>query len=98
MQIILAEDESAITLAVQDYGKGIEAAALPRLTEPFYQVEPGRHSGGSGLGLALCARIAQLHGTALEFESHPRAGTTVRLALQAAKGGEGDEDEAQNPT
>ena len=38
-------------------------------------------AGGSGLGLALCARIAALHGTQLEFESRVGKGTRVSFAL-----------------
>ena len=44
-----------------------------------------RDQGGSGMGLALCARIAELHGTRLELESRPGAGTRVHLTLQKAK-------------
>ena len=39
-------------------------------------------AGGAGLGLALCQRIAELHGTALEYESEPGVGTTVRVLLK----------------
>ena len=41
-------------------------------------------SGGSGMGLALCARIAALHGTTLQFASVPSQGTTVSFCLQKA--------------
>ena len=41
-----------------------------------------RAQNGSGLGLALCQRIAAAHHTALEFESEVGRGTTVRLSLQ----------------
>lgn len=44
-----------------------------------------RQQGGSGIGLALCARIAALHGTRLQFESTPGKGTAVRFTLRKAK-------------
>lgn len=43
------------------------------MTEPFYMVDKSRarRQGGSGLGLALCQRIAAAHGSALRIESEP---------------------------
>lgn len=69
--------------AVEDTGCGIPAADLPRVTEAFYMVDKSRSraDGGSGIGLALCARIAQAHGTQLKIESTENAGTIVTAAL-----------------
>ena len=68
---------------VEDTGCGIPAADLPRVTEAFYMVDKSRSraDGGSGIGLALCARIAQAHGTQLQIESAKHAGTTVTITL-----------------
>lgn len=68
---------------VADTGCGIPAADLPRVTEAFYMVDKSRSraDGGSGIGLALCSRIAQAHGTQLKIESTENAGTTVTAAL-----------------
>ena len=73
--------DSHVTLTVRDTGCGIPAGDLPHVTEPFYMVDKSRarDQGGSGMGLALCARIAELHGTRLELESRPGAGTRVHL-------------------
>ena len=47
-------DEEGGHFAVRDTGIGIPAEHMPRLTERFYRVDPGRsrEHGGSGLGLA----------------------------------------------
>lgn len=76
-----------VTLEVADHGCGIPAEKLPRVTEPFYMVDKSRarRQGGSGLGLALCQRIAAAHGSELVIESAVGQGTTVRVVLQ--KGG-----------
>ncbi len=54
-----------VRLAVENSGPGIAAADLPHLFEPFYRSDPARtrtQDGGSGIGLALVASIAHLHG------------------------------------
>lgn len=73
-----------VALEVADRGCGIPAEELPRVTEPFYMVDKSRarKQGGSGLGLALCKRIAAAHGSDLQIESTPGQGTTVRIILQ----------------
>ncbi|WP_294449497.1 cell wall metabolism sensor histidine kinase WalK [uncultured Gemmiger sp.] len=77
-----AEGKDAV-FAVQDNGCGIPAEDLPRVVEPFYMVDKSRAraGGGSGIGLTLCQRIAQLHGSRLEFASTVGQGTTVSLRL-----------------
>lgn len=83
----VCEEADRVTLTVRDTGCGIPAGDLPHVTEPFYMVDKSRArgQGGSGMGLALCARIAELHGTRLELESRPGAGTCVHFTLQKAK-------------
>lgn len=72
------------TLEVVDNGIGIPQEALGRITEPFYMVDKSRSKkhGGVGLGLALVQEIVRAHGAALEIDSTPGQGTTVRIHLQ----------------
>ena len=79
--------EGGWEISVADIGCGMTAEELPRITEPFYMVDKSRarRAGGSGLGLSLCAEIARVHGSTLEFESAPGRGTTVRLLLKEAQ-------------
>lgn len=74
-----------VLLRVRDQGCGIPADQLARVTEPFYMVDKSRarKQGGSGLGLALCSRIAQAHGGTLTIDSAPGKGTAVTVTLQA---------------
>ncbi|MBM3528117.1 MAG: two-component sensor histidine kinase [Alphaproteobacteria bacterium] len=72
-------------VSVRDYGPGIAAEHLPRLTERFYRVDVGesRAQGGTGLGLALVKHILNRHQGRLNIESRPGQGATfiARLPL-----------------
>ena len=63
--------------SVTDTGPGIPAEHLPRLTERFYRVDPGRarQTGGSGLGLAIVRHVLQRHGAELEIASREGEGS-----------------------
>ena len=94
VHIGLEENNGMLILSVKDFGKGIASEKLARLTEPFFRMNSDRHTEGNGLGLTLCERIAELHGTELHFESEPGEGTTVWVALQASGDWEVENDEA----
>jgi len=73
----------AIRFAVADTGLGIPGAELGRLFDPFVQVEgdgTGGH-GGWGLGLSICATIAEAVGGEVGVESVPGAGSVFRFDL-----------------
>ena len=65
-------------LTVGDDGPGIDAEHIPKLTERFYRVDPGRsrETGGTGLGLSIVKHVMQRHGGTLEIRSTPGRGTT----------------------
>ena len=79
------EDDGAGTLriGVADRGEGIAVEHLPRLTERFYRVDPGRSRavGGTGLGLAIVKHIVGRHRGRLDIRSVVGEGTTVTVWL-----------------
>ena len=67
-----------------DHGRGIPPEALSRITEPFFMVDKSRSrsEGGAGIGLALCQRIVEAHGTELTYQSEVGRGTSVSFSLR----------------
>lgn len=80
------KEEGGYSFFVKDYGRGMKAEEIARIAEPFYMIDKSRSrsQNGAGLGLALCQRIAELHGTQLSYESVQGEGTTVKIRLRAA--------------
>jgi signal transduction histidine kinase len=74
--------ENAVEFVVADRGRGIAAAELKRVQQPF--VRGGGGSRGSGLGLAIVHRIAAAHRGWFRLESRVDAGTTATLAIPVA--------------
>jgi two-component system phosphate regulon sensor histidine kinase PhoR len=77
-------DGAAETLiSVRDYGPGIAAEHIPRLTERFYRVDvaQSRAEGGTGLGLALVKHILNRHRGKLTIESEAGTGATFTIRL-----------------
>ena len=78
----LSEDEKVVLVLVRDTGKGMLAAELVHIFEPFYTTkDPGK---GTGLGLATSHRIVEQHGGDIDVVSTRDQGTTfiVRLPIE----------------
>jgi signal transduction histidine kinase len=68
-------------IAVEDDGPGVPEEAAGKLFVPFYSTK----DGGTGIGLALVAKIALLHGGAVTFERSPAlSGARFILTLPSA--------------
>jgi two-component system phosphate regulon sensor histidine kinase PhoR len=74
-------------LEVRDTGPGIAAEHLPRLTERFYRIDPGRsaRTGGSGLGLAIVKHVLNRHQARLQVDSEIKVGTSFRCLFPASR-------------
>lgn len=82
MSIPGTQDRVSLPLefCVHDNGPGVSEDILPILFDPFITTKPN----GSGLGLALVAKIVGDHGGMIECDSSPR-GTTFRVLMPAWK-------------
>ncbi len=81
---LTATDQPYVRCVVSDQGIGIREEAIPTLFEPFTQAHRKR-AGGSGLGLAVCARLTDLMDGSLSVESEVGVGSmfTVDLPLES---------------
>lgn len=64
LRVLLAQEDAAVTVEVENSGPTIAAGALPLLFDRFYRADASRQDSGAhhGLGLAIVAGIARMHG------------------------------------
>lgn len=74
--------ETAWRFAVRDNGIGFSMEFATRVFEPFQRLHTRRQYDGSGIGLAICKRVIDLHGGRIWVESEPGAGTTFYFTLE----------------
>jgi len=69
VDVTVIVQEGATVLAVRDYGPGVPAGDMDKLTRRFYRVDQSRNLPGNGLGLAIVTAIVQLHGGTLDLRA-----------------------------
>ncbi len=78
---------AALCIGVEDEGIGIAPEDLERALEPFGQVDSAlnRQHEGTGLGLPLTKRLAEMHGAAFEIQSSVGVGTRISITFPAER-------------
>jgi signal transduction histidine kinase len=71
-------------MTVADDGRGVPAEERDKVLRRFYRLDRSRSSPGAGLGLAMVAAIAELHGAGLLLEDN-RPGLRAEVSLDLAK-------------
>ena len=72
--------------SVRDNGIGIDAKYLDRIFAVFERLHPSDQYAGSGIGLAVCKRVAERQGGRIWCESEPGKGTTFFFSVPKAEG------------
>lgn len=70
-----------------DDGPGIAAEQLPRVFDRLWQASAARAAGAHGMGLAIAARITEVHGGDIRVVSAPGQGCCFRVVLPLIHGG-----------
>ena len=73
-------DTNVVVLEVTDTGKGIPPDVEKRLFDPFFTTK----DNGTGLGLSIAARIVELHGGTLQYQTQVNRGSTFGVVLPRA--------------
>lgn len=74
-----------VLVLIEDNGKGIAAADLPRIFDPFFTTKPVGE--GTGMGLAISHQIVEQHGGTIRVASKPGVGTRFLVVLPIAARG-----------
>jgi two-component system phosphate regulon sensor histidine kinase PhoR len=87
VRIVWRMDGAEAVFEVIDTGIGIPEEQIPRITERFYRVDPGRSraSGGTGLGLAIVRHALQRHDATLTIRSRVGEGSTFACRFPSAR-------------
>ncbi|HEX6745928.1 MAG TPA: ATP-binding protein [Longimicrobium sp.] len=89
IEVRCGADGGGVAVEVTDHGTGIAPDDLPRIWEDFVQLGNGDGSSpGTGLGLPIARRLAELLGGSIEVTSAPGAGSTFRFCLPSAPTGD----------
>ena len=85
VQLRLEQCRTTVDVCVEDNGIGISAHQLPHIFDRFYRADPSRardsEATGLGLGLAICAWIAQAHRGSIEVSSNVGQGSCFVVHL-----------------
>ena len=93
IDVQIADDDGDVVVTVRDRGPGVLPEALPRIFEPLYRADESRDHGGApagstgqGIGLAITARVMELHGG--DASAVNRAGGGLKVILRLPTGAE----------
>ena len=79
----IAYASDCVAVRIRDYGPGIPEDELPMVKRKFYK--GSSKARGTGIGLAVCDEIVQMHGGTLTLENAPEGGTLVTVKIPASQ-------------
>ena len=79
----MAYEEDAVVVRIRDFGPGIPEDEIPLVKKKFYK--GSSKARGTGIGLAVCDEIVEMHGGTLTLENAQGGGTLVTVRLPATE-------------
>ena len=76
-------EDGCVVVRIRDYGPGIPEDELPLVKKKFYKGSSSIR--GTGIGLAVCDEIVEMHGGSLILENAQGGGTLVTVRLPGAQ-------------
>lgn len=80
IELSASRQDDKLVVSVSDHGIGIPPEQERKIFDKFYRVE-GHGRSGSGIGLAICRGIIELHGGQVSAENRPGGGAVFRFTL-----------------
>jgi len=73
----LGREDGTLVFTVRDFGSGIPPGDEKKIFSPFYTTR----TSGTGLGLAVALRVAEMHGGTITVNNHPEGGAVFRIVV-----------------
>lgn len=80
--VTLETSDGKAILSVADDGIGIAESEKEKIFDRFYRIDSSRSVRGTGLGLSMVKKIAELHGAGIVLESEPGKGSDFRIIFE----------------
>ena len=87
VRLIVSEYDRTVIIELTDNGSGVESENLTKIFDTMYRTDPARTkvSQGSGLGLAVCKQIVELHGGLIWASSKQGEGLSIFISMPKIK-------------
>ena len=79
----ISYENDQVVVRIRDFGPGIPEDELGLVKKKFYK--GSSKARGTGIGLAVCEEIMELHNGSLTLENAPGGGTLVTISLPASQ-------------
>jgi PAS domain S-box-containing protein len=81
VRLTVTSHPKAVEISVEDQGEGVPDDLKEMVFRPFERGDDNGHAPGTGIGLSLVARFAELHGGRAWVEDRPGGGARFRVSL-----------------